>query len=111
MAQLRRRPGHPLAVAATGLQADRLAGPSRAAGPATAWARSTTGPDPGLTAAIVHPGGPASLVAHLRVRLWRRWLGLGHDADAQLRDLDTALELFKTRVYGRGAPGSIAAGV
>ncbi|OKI44026.1 hypothetical protein A6A27_38630 [Micromonospora sp. CB01531] len=72
-------------------------------GSANVWDRSMVGDESELTAAIVHSGGSASLVADLRVQLWREHLRMPGTvvADALLRDLDVSLGYFR-RAWGTG---------
>jgi phosphatidylserine/phosphatidylglycerophosphate/cardiolipin synthase-like enzyme len=66
-------------------------------GSANFWDRSMTGKESELAAAIVHEGGASSLVADLRVRLWRNHLGVASSAtvDSELRDLERGLSIFR----------------
>lgn len=66
-------------------------------GSANLWDRSMTGTESELTAAIVHPGGEDSLIADLRVRLWRGHLRVPQtdSIDAELRSLSKSLGLFR----------------
>jgi phosphatidylserine/phosphatidylglycerophosphate/cardiolipin synthase-like enzyme len=77
-------------------------------GSANFWDRSLAGDESEVNAAIVHPGGPASLVADLRVRLWREHLRVPQtdSADASLRDLDVSLGYFR-RTWGTGTVSDI----
>ena len=61
-----------------------------------------------VTVAMVHPGGSRSLVADLRVRLWREHMRLPESAsvDAGLRDLDNSLGYFR-RQWGTGTTSTI----
>ncbi|HWO19261.1 MAG TPA: phospholipase D-like domain-containing protein [Kofleriaceae bacterium] len=72
-------------------------------GSANFWDRSMTGIESELGAAIVHPGGGSSLVADLRVRLWRGHLRVtaSPDIDADLRDLGKSLGMFRSS-WGAG---------
>jgi len=56
-----------------------------------------------VNAAIVHPGRDASLVADLRVQLWREHLRPppGAASDANLRKLDVSLGYFRD-TWGSG---------
>jgi phosphatidylserine/phosphatidylglycerophosphate/cardiolipin synthase-like enzyme len=67
-------------------------------GSANFWDRSMTGAESELTAAIVHAGGQNSLVADLRVRLWRGHLRVASSAavDSELRDLNKSLGIFRS---------------
>jgi phosphatidylserine/phosphatidylglycerophosphate/cardiolipin synthase-like enzyme len=72
-------------------------------GSANLWDRSMVGVESELNAAIVHPGDSASLVADLRVRLWRGHMRVAEDAtvDADLRDLTKSLGFFRS-AWGTG---------
>jgi phosphatidylserine/phosphatidylglycerophosphate/cardiolipin synthase-like enzyme len=80
-------------------------------GSANLWDRSQLGHESEVHAAIVHPGGSSSLVADLRVRLWREHLRPpgGAADDPKLRDLDISLGYFRD-TWGSGKrtdiPGS-----
>ena len=67
-------------------------------GSANFWDRSMTGKESELTAAIVHAGGQSSLVADLRVRLWRGHLRVPSSSavDSELRDLNKSLSIFRS---------------
>jgi phosphatidylserine/phosphatidylglycerophosphate/cardiolipin synthase-like enzyme len=67
-------------------------------GSANFWDRSMTGTESELNAAIVHPGGQNSLIADLRVRLWRGHLRVASNAgvDAELRDLRKSLGIWRS---------------
>ena len=67
-------------------------------GSANFWDRSMTGKESELAAAIVHTGGQNSLVADLRVRLWRGHLNVLSSAavDSELRDLSMSLGIFRS---------------
>ncbi|MEV0406069.1 phospholipase D-like domain-containing protein, partial [Actinoallomurus sp. NPDC050550] len=77
-------------------------------GSANFWDRSMRGNESEVTAAIVHPGGPGSLVADLRVRLWREHLRMPDTAstDANLRNLEVGLGYFR-RTWGSGTAAEI----
>ncbi|GAB3976058.1 hypothetical protein GCM10029978_061830 [Actinoallomurus acanthiterrae] len=77
-------------------------------GSANFWDRSMVGDESEVTAAMVHPGGPRSLVADLRVRLWREHLRLPEteSADTDLRDLSVGLGYFR-RTWGTGTASDI----
>ncbi len=77
-------------------------------GSANFWDRSMNGDESEVTAAIVHPGGPASLVADLRVQLWREHLRLPRteSAEANLRDLDVSLGYFH-HTWGSGTASDV----
>lgn len=77
-------------------------------GSANLWDRSQDGTESEVTAAVVHPGGSASLVADLRVQLWREHLRTSPTpaADAKLRDLGVSLGYFRTH-WGTGTSGDI----
>jgi phosphatidylserine/phosphatidylglycerophosphate/cardiolipin synthase-like enzyme len=72
-------------------------------GSANLWDRSMTGTESELNAAIVHPGGEDSLVADLRVRLWRGHMRVDSNpsVDTQLRELGKSLGFFRTS-WGTG---------
>jgi len=67
-------------------------------GSANFWDRSMDGTESELNAAIVHPGGQNSLIADLRVRLWRGHLRVASSAsvDAELRDLRKSMGMWRT---------------
>ncbi|MEV0409039.1 phospholipase D-like domain-containing protein [Actinoallomurus sp. NPDC050550] len=77
-------------------------------GSANFWDRSMTGDETEVTAAMVHPGGPNSLVADLRVQLWREHLRMPETAftDARLRDLEVGLGYFRSS-WGAGDASEI----
>ena len=79
-----------------------------AVGSANLWDRSQLGDESEVHAAIVHPGGSASLVADLRVQLWREHLRpqLDGATDSHLRDLDISLGYFRT-TWGLGTAADI----
>jgi phosphatidylserine/phosphatidylglycerophosphate/cardiolipin synthase-like enzyme len=79
-----------------------------AVGSANLWDRSQLGDESEVHAAIVHPGGSASLVADLRVRLWREHFGTPAADDAKLRDLDISLGYFRD-TWGSGTAGDVPA--
>jgi len=67
-------------------------------GSANFWDRSMTGVESEVSAAIVHPGRNASLVADLRVRLWCGHLRVAPTSpgvEADLRDLRKSLGVFR----------------
>lgn len=69
-------------------------------GSANLWDRSMNGFESELNAAFVHTGGQNSQVADLRVRLWLEHLrippGSNAAAEAELRNLDKGLGIFRT---------------
>ncbi|MFB9833663.1 phospholipase D-like domain-containing protein [Actinoallomurus acaciae] len=77
-------------------------------GSANFWDRSMIGDETEVTAAMVHPGGPNSLVADLRVQLWREHLRMPETAftDARLRDLEVGLGYFRAS-WGAGDASEI----
>lgn len=72
-------------------------------GSANFWDRSMTGAESELSAAIVHAGAQNSLVADLRVQLWRDHLRVAASAavDSELRDLGKSLGIFR-QTWGTG---------
>ena len=78
-------------------------------GSANLWDRSQLGDESEVTASLVHPGGESSLVAELRVRLWREHLrppAGGAVDDSTLRDLDISLGYFHED-WGTGLPADV----
>jgi phosphatidylserine/phosphatidylglycerophosphate/cardiolipin synthase-like enzyme len=81
-----------------------------AIGSANLWDRSLNGDESEVHTAIVHPGGATSLVADLRVRLWREHFGTPATpaADARLRDLQISMGYFRG-TWGSGTAAEIPA--
>lgn len=72
-------------------------------GSANFWDRSMTGTESELNAGIVHEGGTNSLIADLRVRLWRGHLRVAESAtvDSELRDTSRCFGIFRAS-WGAG---------
>lgn len=73
-------------------------------GSANVWDRSQFGWESEVNAAVVHPGGEASLVADLRVRLWAEHLR--PPPGANLRNLDVSLGYFRD-AWGTGSAADL----
>lgn len=81
-------------------------------GSANAWDRSMTGDESDLNVALVAPGGQASPIADLRVRLWQEHFRMADNraSAVTVRNLDIAFGFFDSG-WGHGRPSHVRDGI